>query len=170
MSKPFVYIASPYTRGDVAINTRAQLVAFDELMTDGVVWPFVPLWSHFQHIFAPRQYQDWIDYDLALLPKFDACLRINAEYAANGVQYVQAESSGADGEVAQFQQMSKPVFYAKADLYSWVAAQNTTTRDKVLAAVARGWCAPVNENKVMDTDLAIAITDEVTRAIDCQSE
>jgi hypothetical protein len=33
--------------------------------------------------------------------------------------------------------------------------------DEVLQAVARGWCAPKNEHKVMDPDLAEAIAVEV---------
>ena len=119
MSKPVIYIASPYTRGDVAINTRAQMAAFNELMNDGIVWPFVPLWSHFQHILFPRRYQDWIDYDLALLPRFDACLRLDATYEGNGVSYRQEESSGADGEVDAFTRLGRPVFYHKTDLYEW---------------------------------------------------
>lgn len=35
------------------------------------------------------------------------------------------------------------------------------TRNHILEAVARGWCAPVNESKEMDSDLAEAITDSV---------
>ena len=31
----------------------------------------------------------------------------------------------------------------------------------ILGAVARGWCHPKNENKVMDPDLAIAIASEI---------
>jgi hypothetical protein len=33
--------------------------------------------------------------------------------------------------------------------------------DEVLQAVARGWCSPKNSDKVMDVDLAEAITIEV---------
>lgn len=119
--KPFVYIASPYTRGDQAMNTHFQCRVFHELMNDGIVWPYVPLWSHFQHAVFPRHYQDWIDYDLALLPKFDALLRLNAEIPELG--YVQEESSGADGEVKAFEELGKPVFYSKYELYQWVKSQ-----------------------------------------------
>jgi len=119
MSKPIIYIASPYTKGDPAINTRFQCQIFDELMNDGHVWPVVPLWSHFQHIIFPRHYQDWIDYDLALLPLYDGCLRLDAAYPETS--YLQQSSSGADGEVAAFEAMGKPVFYSKYTLYQWVA-------------------------------------------------
>jgi hypothetical protein len=118
MSKPFIYIASPYTKGDQAINTRSQLALFDELMNDGLVIPYAPLISHFQHFLFPRPYQDWVDYDLALIPRFDACLRVNATYA--DLDYDVMESKGADGEVMRFRELGKPVFYDKEILYSWV--------------------------------------------------
>jgi hypothetical protein len=85
-------------------------------MSDGVVLPVVPLWSHFQHIIFPRPYQDWIDYDLALLRRFDACLRLTA---TGPVGYRQEESSGADGEVAAFRETGKPVFFSIDDCYAW---------------------------------------------------
>lgn len=36
------------------------------------------------------------------------------------------------------------------------------SREDIRGAVARGWCHPENEHKVMDSDLALAIADEVT--------
>lgn len=38
-----------------------------------------------------------------------------------------------------------------------------TDRSKLLGAIARGWTAPKNENKVMDADLANAIADEIEK-------
>jgi len=116
VSKPVVYIASPYTKGDVAINTRFQCEIFDQLMNEGIVWPVAPLWSHFQHTIFPRPYTDWIAYDLAMIPRYDACLRL----AAIHKKYVQAESSGATNEVFEFKRLNKPVFYSIENLYKWV--------------------------------------------------
>src|SRR5438477_12764451 len=79
-TRPVVYIASPYSKGDPAINTHFQCQMFDRLMNDGVVWPVAPLWSHFQHTMFPRTYKDWVAYDLAMIPRYDACLRLNVEY------------------------------------------------------------------------------------------
>ena len=118
MHKPVVYIASPYTKGDVAMNTHFQCKVFDMLLSDGKVWPIAPLWSHFQHTVFPRPYQDWIVYDQALLHLYDACLRLTAELP--GVSYQQHESSGADKEVQTFQSMEKRVFYSIEELYRWV--------------------------------------------------
>lgn len=39
------------------------------------------------------------------------------------------------------------------------------TYERILGAVARGWCSEENKHKVMDTDLAIAIAKEVYKEI-----
>ncbi len=115
--KPVIYIASAYTKGDVAINVRFQMETFDTLMGIGLVWPVAPLWTHFQHLVFPRPYEDWIAYDNALLPLYDGCLRLVAEYPR--MKYTEANSSGADKEVEQFLKAEKPVFYNIRDLHSW---------------------------------------------------
>lgn len=120
MKKPIVYIASPYTSGDPAINTHFQCKIFDRLLSDGLVWPVAPLWTHFQHTLFPRPYGDWIAYDRALLHLYDACLRLDVEEPT--LQYEQSESRGADGEVEAFKAMDKPVFYDVAELYEWARA------------------------------------------------
>src|SRR5688572_8416285 len=116
--KPIVYIASPYSGGDVAMNTHFQCRVFDTLLSDGKVTPIAPLWSHFQHTVFPRPYDDWIAYDKALLHLYDACLRLDAEIAA--ADYKQSDSKGADAEVATFLRFGRPVFFNVQDLYSWV--------------------------------------------------
>jgi len=121
MKKPTVYIASPYTRGDVAVNTHFQCRVFDRLLGDGMVLPVAPLWSHFQHLLFPRQYEDWIRYDQEMLQLYDCCLRLAAAHEALG--YHQYDSSGADAEVAAFHKMDKPVFNSIEELYSWVERQ-----------------------------------------------
>lgn len=120
--KPVVYVASPYTKGDPAINTHFQCRVFDRMMNDGLAWPYVPLWTHFQHVLFPRDYRDWVEYDLAMLPRFDACIRLNASDERLG--YEITESSGADNEVAAFEQMGKPVFYSIEECYQWIHEQN----------------------------------------------
>lgn len=117
MHKPIIYIASPYTKGDPELNAHFQCRVFHELMNDGIVWPVAPLWAHFHHAIFPRHYQDWIDYDLALLTRYDGCLRLDAVLPDIG--YEQKESSGADGEVKAFLEMGRPVFYDKESLYLW---------------------------------------------------
>lgn len=35
------------------------------------------------------------------------------------------------------------------------------SKKEIMQAVARGWCHPETEHKVMDVDLALAITEEI---------
>lgn len=119
--KPIIYLASPYTKGDPAINVNFQMRMFDKMMNDRIVIPVVPLWTHFQHAAFPRAYKDWIDYDLALLPCYDACIRLPAEFEQ--LNYKITESSGADGEVRFFHEAGKPVFYKFTDLYQWAEGE-----------------------------------------------
>ena len=119
-AKPWVYIASPYTHGDPAINVRSQMEAFDELLTMGAV-PIAPLHSHFQHLFRPRPYRHWIELDIEIIQRCDACLRIDAVYRSpSGWDYRQGESAGADAEVAEFQRLGKPVFLNTLGVSRWM--------------------------------------------------
>lgn len=125
--RPIVYIASPYTLGNQELNARFQCKVWDDMMNEGLVLPFAPLWSHFHHLHYPRHYQDWVDYDLALLTRFDACLRLDASFPAIG--YRVSQSSGADGEVEAFRKMNKPVFFDKDSLYGWVKERGVKTEN-----------------------------------------
>lgn len=118
MRKPTVFIASPYTKGDVAMNTHFQCKVFDQLIAGGKVLPVAPLWSHFQHTLFPRPYEEWIAYDQEMLALYDCCLRLTAEVPELG--YSQNESKGADAEVKTFRDMGKPVFLSIEELYRWV--------------------------------------------------
>ncbi len=119
-SKPTVFIASPYTKGDPGINANFQCRVFDRLLRDKRVLPVAPLWTHFQHLVFPRPYQDWIDYDQEMLKLYDCCLRLDADLPE--LNYVQRDSCGADAEVEAFRQHEKPVFFSVEDLYVWVDA------------------------------------------------
>lgn len=121
MSKPLVYVASPYTKGDVGLNVHFQCAVFDRLLDEGDVTPLVPLWSHFQHTVKPRQYTDWLQYDFEIISRCDACLRLNAVVKLKGVDYNQEESSGADGEVDFCIKKGIPVFYSFEDLSAWAS-------------------------------------------------
>ncbi len=94
-----IYIASPYTLGDVAVNVKTQLDMADTLMNLGFA-PIVPLYSHFQHMAHPRPYESWIQQGLFWVTISDALLRLPGE------------SKGADGEVSLACQHNIPVFYS----------------------------------------------------------
>ena len=98
-----VYISSPYTKGDQAINVRNQMVMTDELMTKGFC-TITPLYTHFQHMIRPRNYEDWMKVDLELVRRCDVVLRLPGE------------SSGADKEVAYAEKLGIPVVHALWEL------------------------------------------------------
>jgi len=112
-----VFVASPYSNGDTAANVHFQCAIFDRLLGEGVVLPYVPLWTHFQHTIFPRRYEEWLAYDQQMLKLCDCCVRLIATCDRTG--YVQVESSGADKEVEAFQRMGRPVFHSIEDMYAW---------------------------------------------------
>jgi len=93
----FIYIASPYTKGDVAVNVRANIDAANEVALMGFV-PFAPLLTHYWHIIHPQPYEFWCQQDLAWLERCDALIRLPGE------------SKGADAEMLRAGQLGMPVF------------------------------------------------------------
>lgn len=132
MVRPWVYIASPFTHGDNGINVQFQCAIWEQLMNDGLVWPYAPLWNHFQHLLYPRKGSDMTEFDNAIIPRLDACLRLDSACAK--LEYTQHESAGADSEVDLFHSLNKPVFYSIKMMYAWVKRLN----DQQLGLKPRG--------------------------------
>ena len=98
-----IYIAGPYTKGDVAVNVRNALSAANYLADKGFA-PYVPHLTHFWHTVFPRPYEFWLELDNQYLLCCDAVLRLPGE------------SSGADKEVSLALGSGIPVFYGFDDL------------------------------------------------------
>ena len=98
-----VFIAAPYTEGDVAMNVKRAIDAADMLLDAGYL-PFVPHLTHFWHIISPKPYKVWTALDLEFLPLCDAVLRLSGD------------SDGADDEVALARKLGIPVYYKIMDL------------------------------------------------------
>lgn len=92
-----VYIAGPYSDGDVAINVRNAYEAADRLADLGFA-PFVPHATHFWHMLFPRPYEFWLELDNQFLPLCEVVLRLPGE------------SKGADKEVDLAESLGIPVF------------------------------------------------------------
>lgn len=122
-SRPLVYVASPYSKGDPAINTKFQLDVFHQLMDSGIVYPICPLASHFFHLHSPRSWQDWMDYDLELVSRCDALVRLNASASGRIGSYHVQESKGADTEVEHARRLDIPVFFSINSMLSWAETQ-----------------------------------------------
>lgn len=103
MKKKVVYIASPYTRGDCAVNVRNTILMNDELVEAGFL-PYWPLSSHFWHLVSPHPYEYWMELDMEWIYRVDYLLRLPGE------------SSGADAEVKFALGLGIPVFYSLEEL------------------------------------------------------
>ena len=98
-----VYVASPYTHGDAALNVRAQIEAAENLVGIGYL-PYVPLLDRLWHLMSPHGYEYWASMSLAWLELCDAVLRLPGE------------SAGADAEVARALELGMPVYYSIGEL------------------------------------------------------
>ena len=116
-----IYIASAYTQGAQALNVRFQLDVFNTLLEQGYV-PFAPLQSHLQQMFRPIDYDLWMGYDLAIVERCDALVRLEATHEPSG--YVQAESEGADREWSHARGLGLPAFTTLEKLWSWSETMN----------------------------------------------
>lgn len=100
-----VYIASPYTVGDVAANVKRQIDMASYLINRGFC-PIAPLLSHFIQIQHPKPYEDWIEIDFELIRRCDVVLRLPGN------------SEGADREVAFAEKIGRLVIYNVKELNS----------------------------------------------------
>ena len=92
-----IYVAGPYTKGDVAMNVRAACEAGTRLIQAGHA-PFIPHLFHFLHFYQPQAYAMWTAQDFEWLQACDALLRLPGE------------SPGADAEVRLALDANIPVY------------------------------------------------------------
>jgi hypothetical protein len=97
-----VYIAGPYTKGDVCVNVRNAVHAADAVHALGHA-PFVPHLTHLWHMVSPKDYQEWLALDIVWLSRCDCLVRI------------EGESNGADLEVKEAMRLGIPVYYGVAE-------------------------------------------------------
>jgi len=103
--KPKIYIASPYTKGDTAVNVKVSMDMFSLLVDMGFA-PFCPLTTHFLHMMNPKEYQVWIDYDFEWVTVCNVLFR------------VPGDSSGADMEADVAKDCYIPVVHDILELIS----------------------------------------------------
>lgn len=99
----YVYIAGPYSKGDVGENVRNAVLVADEVSAFGHV-PYIPHLTHLWHMILPHEYEFWMDYDFEWLKKCDCLIRLSGE------------SKGADEEVRFAKKLSIPVYDG---IYEW---------------------------------------------------
>ena len=92
-----IYIAGPYTKGDVVVNVRNAILAGQALLEAGHS-PYIPHLTHFWHFLIPGPWEQWIKHDKEWISVCDAFIRL------------EGESVGADLEVGVAHSLGIPVF------------------------------------------------------------
>lgn len=113
---PLVYIAGPITIPDPISNTHNAVVIADELYSDGICVPLVPHMNLLWHFICPHETEHWYEYDMHVMKRCEAVLRLPGE------------SIGADAEVSQALDWAMPVFHSVEALTVWVT--DTRLRNK----------------------------------------
>ena len=98
-----IYVAGPYTKGDVAVNVRNAIYAGSYIANLGH-FPYIPHLSHFSHLCIPQEYSFWMRQDEEWLKVCDAILRLPGE------------SAGADYEMKLAQELGLQVYYSVFDI------------------------------------------------------
>ena len=97
-----IYIAGPYSAGDVALNVRQAVLAGLAIHETGHV-PFIPHLFHFAQYLCPQDYAVWCALDLQWLKACHCVLRLAGD------------SPGADREVEFAMTLGMPVYFTLQD-------------------------------------------------------
>lgn len=115
-AKPLIYLAGPYSHPDPVANTHAVVMVAEEIMREGKMIPLIPHLSMLWHAIVPHEVEFWYEYDLHLLARCDAVLRIPGE------------STGADREMDEAWRLGLPVFRGLDDLRLWLTSWRLAAR------------------------------------------
>jgi hypothetical protein len=116
-----IYVAGPYSKGDIAENVSKAIWVGHEVMDYGHT-PIVPHLSHFMHLVRQRAYEEWMTADFELIRRCDVLVRI------------EGESAGSDIEVDLADQLGIPVVYQLGN--KWVYKTSNGTLLSALNLVA----------------------------------
>jgi hypothetical protein len=109
--KKRIYVAGPYSKGDVAVNVKTAIDVGNQLADHGFA-PYIPHFTHFWHMLHPRPYEFWLAHDNEFLPVCHALLRIPGD------------SSGGDAEVKLAESLNLPVFFTVEELLAHYDSTN----------------------------------------------
>jgi len=115
----YVYVAGPYTKGDVAINVQSAIRIGNTLSEYSVahsinIVPYIPHLTHFWHLMHSHPIDFWYDYDLKWLTKCDALYRIPGK------------SNGADDECRWANNNGIFVAHNITELEGWIKTWKQT--------------------------------------------
>ena len=106
-----VYVAGPYTKGNVEQNVLNAIDASSELISIGLA-PFCPHLSHYLDQVHPHSWKQWMDIDIEFLRDCDIVLRLPGE------------SKGADLEVETANKAGIPISYSISEIESAIINGN----------------------------------------------
>ena len=119
---PLVYIAGPITIPDPIWNTHDAIQVAERLYNSGLCVPLVPHMNLLWHFIIPHDVEYWYAYDLAVMKRCEAVLRLPGE------------SKGAEAEIAQATKWQIPVFYDEESLMDWVQqVRDCTEQDAIFS-------------------------------------
>ena len=98
-----IYIASPYSKGDVCENVRYACLSGDAIVAKGHQ-VFIPHLYHLWNIISPKPYEEWLRISRVWMSYCDALLKLGGE------------SVGADLEVAEAKRLCMPIYYSLEDV------------------------------------------------------
>jgi hypothetical protein len=113
--RPRIYVAGPYSMGNMFLNLRQAMAAAD-LLLDAGASPYLPHLTHHWDQRYPHTYETWMQLGLAWVEASDALYRIHGS------------SPGADREEARAVELGLPVLrdhrQAHAFIRSWREARS----------------------------------------------
>lgn len=104
--RPRVYVAGPYTQGNMLENVRNAIDAGDRLASKGFA-PYIPHLSHFWDLVHKHDYEFWLDICLTWVQACDAVLRLPGY------------CPGCEREVALAENCGIPIFENEELLYTY---------------------------------------------------
>ena len=131
MTRPtIVYVSGPMTTGgNFPVNIRRGIEVAAAIMDRG----FVVICPHEKalgmEMLAPREYEDWMAYDLRCIDACDVVLRMSDGYGNP------LPSNGGDREVAYARRIGRPVYYSLDTLFAGVP---TTMSHALVESLQRG--------------------------------
>lgn len=101
--RPLLYMAGPYTNPDPVANTHAVCKAAMHVYEQTQWCPVVPHLSLLWHAVTPRHEVHWYEYDLHLLRKCDAIVRLPGASVGADNEIVFARNHGI--EIVSFESL-----------------------------------------------------------------
>ncbi|KKN04702.1 hypothetical protein LCGC14_1094750 [marine sediment metagenome] len=109
-----VYIAGPYTNGDIAENIRRIIEVAERVVEAGHI-PFVPHLFHLWHLMSPHKYEYWMALDQSWMGACDAFIALDLGEDAWG------DSQGTQEDVNMADQLGIEV-YSVEEFFKFVSS------------------------------------------------